>query len=133
MPDTNPTWYVLADGKQVRILQHDGHSMTQIQGFDAEGHGDSAHDADTSVSHIQAPGTDPHEQAKQRFARHVAKHLNEAVEHKTVKHFHVAAPAHMLHDIVTHLNKPAEAALLSKQSKDLVHIAPSDVLTHFAA
>lgn len=131
MTENNSTWYVVADGRQVRILLRDGHGLKPLHQFDAAGHGDPDHDADTSVSNIHSPSIDPHKQAKEHFARHVAKHLNEAVAQQGVRHIHLAASAHVLHDIVAALSKPAEAALASRISKDLTHNTDADLFAHF--
>jgi protein required for attachment to host cells len=131
MTENNATWYVAADGKQVRILRRDGHGLKPLQQFDATGHGDPDHDADLSVSHIHAPSVDPHVQAKEHFAHHVAKHLNEAVAQGGVHHIHLAAPAHVLHDIVAALSKQAEQAVQSKISKDLIHNTDAELFEHF--
>lgn len=130
MSNAHAAWYVVADGKQVRILVRDAQGLKQHQAFDAQGHGDPDHDADTSVGNIHSPSADPHDQAKHHFARHVAKHVNEAVQ-GGVKHVHLAAPAHMLHDIVAALSKQAEGALASRVSKDLIHNEPGEILAHF--
>ena len=133
MPDRNATWYILADGKQVRVLQKTGHGVEELQRFDAKGHGDPAHDADDTVAHIQSPSSDPHDQAKAHFAKHVAKHINDAVAQQEVKHFHLAAATTVMHDIMGSLTKQSQDAMVSHQAKDLIHIAPSDINDHFPA
>lgn len=131
MTASQDTWYVVADGKQVRIMLRGEHTLRPHLAFDAAGHGDPDHDPDRSAGHIHAPGTDPHTQAKHNFARHVAKHLNEAVETGGVKRIYLAASAHVLHDIVAALSKRAEGALVERLSKDLIHNDPADILAHF--
>ena len=126
------TWYVVADGGKARILKSHGNSMTTFATFDSAGHGDTAENDQAEISQIHSPTSDPHAQVKALFARQVAAHLNRAAEAHTVDHIILAAPGHILHEIVEALDKPAIAVLDRKISKDLTSIPDHELTAHFA-
>jgi protein required for attachment to host cells len=125
------TWYVVADGTKARILMRVGESMRTKHSFDSAGHGDTDENASADVSNLKAPKSDPSDQAKGRFAQHVAARLNEAVRTKETDAIVLAAPGHVLHDIREALDKPASAALKGTQSKDLTNIPDKELASHF--
>jgi protein required for attachment to host cells len=126
------TWYVVADGGKARILKSHGNSMATVSSFDSAGHGDTGENDQAEIAGIHAPSTDPHAQVKALFARQVATHLSQAAEAHQVDHIVLAAPGHVLHEIVEALNKPATAALERKISKDLTNIPDHDLAAHFS-
>ncbi|WP_419730328.1 host attachment protein [Lichenicola sp.] len=126
------TWYVVADGGKARILTLEGGAMRTLQHFDNSGHGDTDIDPSAGTSQLKAPKADPHDQAKQHFAKQVAARLNEAVRTGQVDELVLAASAHVLHDIREELNKAATAALKTSLSKDLTNISDHDLASHFA-
>jgi hypothetical protein len=73
------TWYVVADGGEARVLTLDGSRMRTLESFDNSGHGDTDQDPSARTSQSNAPKLNPHDQAKEHFAKQVAAKLNEAV------------------------------------------------------
>ena len=125
-------WYVVADGGKARILtMRDGRAHT-IEHFDNSGHGNTDEDPSAGTSQLKAPKSDPHDQAKAHFAKQVADRLNEAVRASKTDEIMLAASAHVLHDIRSHLNKAASAKLTASLSKDLTNIPDNELASHFA-
>ncbi len=126
------TWYVVADGGKARILTLDNGAMRTLQRFDNSGHGDTDADPSAGTSQLKAPKTDPHEQAKQHFAKQVAIRLNEAARAGQVDEIVLAAPAHVLHDIREGLDKATSGKLGKSLSKDLTNTPDHDLAAHFS-
>ena len=126
------TWYVVADGGKARVLTLDDGEMRTLHHFDNSGHGDTSEDASAGTSQLKAPKSDPHDQAKTRFARQVADRLNEAVRTGKVDEIILAASAHVLHDIRQELDKAASAKLGKALSKDLTNTPDHELAKHFA-
>jgi protein required for attachment to host cells len=128
---TGTTWYVVADGGKARILTMDGGKMHTAESFDNSGHGDTDEDPSSGTSQLKAPKSDPHDQAKARFAKLVAAKLNEAVRTGKVDEIVLAAPAHVLHDVREALDKAASAKLGKTLSKDLTNTPDGELASHF--
>ncbi len=125
------TWYVVADGGKARVLTLNDGAMRTVQQFDNSGHGNTDEDPSAGTSQLKAPKSDPHDQAKAHFAKHVAERLNEAVRTGKVDQIVLAAPAHVLHDIREGLDKAASAKLGKSLSKDLTNTPDHDLASHF--
>ena len=127
------TWYVVADGGKARILTlNDDGRMRTLESFDNSGHGDSDEDPSAGTSQLKAPKSDPHDQAKGRFAKQVAAKLNEAVRIGKADDIALAAPAHVLHDIREALDKATTAKLGKTVSKDFTNTPDNDLAGLFA-
>lgn len=126
------TWYVVADGGKARILTLDGDRMRTFESFDNSGHGDTGEDPSGSTSQLKAPKSDPHDQAKEHFAKQIAAKLNEAVRTGKVDEIVLAAPSHVLHDIREALDKAATAKLGKTLSKDYSNTPDGELAAHFA-
>jgi len=125
------TWYVVADGGKARILEKTGDGMRTRQSFDSSGKGDAAGGAASDTSQLKAPKSDPHEQAKGKFAVQVAALVNEAVRSGAASAVVLAAPASALHDIREALSKEAQGVLQDTLSKDLTNIPDNELASHF--
>ena len=125
------TWYVVADGGKARFLTLDGGRVHTLETFDNSGHGDTDVDASAGTSQLKAPKSDPHEQAKEHFAKQVAAKLNEDVRTGKVDEIILAAPAHVLHDIREALDKAASAKLGKTLSKDFANTPDGELASHF--
>lgn len=126
------TWYVVADGGKARILTLDDGKMKTLEHFDNSGHGDTDEDASGGTSQLKAPKSDPHDQAKEHFAKQIAAKLNEAVRTGKIDQIALAAPAHVLHDIREALDKAAVAKLGKTLSKDYANTPDGELAAHFA-
>ena len=80
---------------------------------------------------LEAPKSDPHDQAKAHFAKQVAARLNEAVRAGKVDEIILAAPAHVLHDIREALDKAASGKLGKTLSKDFANTPDGELASHF--
>ena len=125
------TWYVVADGGKARILMLDGDRMHTLESFDNSGHGDTDEDPSAGTSQLKAPKSDPHDQAKEHFAKQVAARLNEAVRTGKIDEIILAAPAHVLHEIREALDKATSAKLGKTLSKDFANTPDSELAGHF--
>ncbi len=125
------TWYVVADGGKARILTLEGGRMHTLESFDNSGHGNTDEDPSAGTSQLKAPKSDPHDQAKEHFAKQVAAKVNEAVRTGKVDEIALAAPAHVLHDIREALDKAASAKLGKTLSKDFTNTPESELAQHF--
>jgi protein required for attachment to host cells len=126
------TWYVVADGGKARILTLEGDRMRTLESFDNSGHGDTDEDSSAGTSQLKAPKSDPHDQAKGRFAKQIAARLNEAVRQGRIDEMELAAPSHILHDIREALDKGATAKLGKMVSKDFTNTPDNDLAALFA-
>jgi protein required for attachment to host cells len=106
--------------------------MRTLESFDNSGHGDSDEDPSAGTSQLKAPKSDPHDQAKGRFAKQVAAKLNEAIRTGKADDIALAAPAHVLHDIREALDKAATAKLGKTVSKDFTNTPDNDLAGLFA-
>ncbi len=126
------TWYVIADGGKARIATLNGGHMYTLHHFDNSGHGDTDEDPSAGTSQLKAPKSDPHDQAKARFAVQLAHRLNEAVRTGQVDEMVLAAPGHVLHDIREALDKTAAAKVVKSLSKDLTNTPEHELAEHFS-
>ena len=126
------TWYVVADGGKARFLTLDGGRMRTLESFDNSGHGDTDEDPSAGTSQLKAPKSDPHDQAKEHFAKLVAAKLNEAVRTGKIDEIILAAPAHVLHDVREALDKAASSKIGKTLSKDLANTPDGELASHFS-
>ncbi|ATJ89527.1 peptidase [Acetobacter senegalensis] len=116
--------YVVADGGKVRFLHDAQGEFKDVQDFDA-------HDHEGTPGKVPS-GSTPADNAKDAFARVVADRINALVNKGgQIDGFVLAAPAPVLHEIRTHLSKPAEAKLIKSFPKDLTNIPAHELRSHF--
>ncbi|MCX2561607.1 host attachment protein [Acetobacter farinalis] len=116
--------YVVADGGKVRFLHDSAGKLHDVQDFDSEKHEGTPGKLPT--------GATPKDAAKDGFARVVADRLNAlANSGEKIDGFVLAAPPSVLHEIRTHLGKPATAKLIKTFDKDFTNIPAHDLRKHF--
>ncbi|MBO1326017.1 host attachment protein [Acetobacter sp. TBRC 12305] len=120
--------YVVADGGKARFVHDADGTMRDVQDFDTRSKGEG----DATPGKMPA-GSTPSDLHKDAFARTVADRMNDLVAHDTaqVAGFVLAAPAPVLHEIRTHLSKPAAAKVITALPKDLTNVPAHDLRGHF--
>ena len=132
MSKQDTTWYVVADGGKARILVRDDRGGLRTRhSFDAHGKSGAVEDADSDVSQLKAPKSDPKDQAEGRFAGAVADYLNEAVRRGEAPALAIAAPAQVLHGIREGLSKEAAGKVGKTLTKDYTNTADAELAAHF--
>ena len=145
LPLPNPTWVLVADASQAHVLQI--HSLdgpltavpdldmvaTDTHGFardlNSDRPGRSFASADNRRSAME-PHEDPHQAAKDRFARTVADRINRACTARQFAQLVVIAPPHMLGVLRHTFSEPVRAATAAEIDKDLVKADRADILAH---
>lgn len=101
---------------------------THEQGSDRPGRSFSS----TGARRSSYEQTDWHDQAEQRFARHVADMLQRTAEHSESK-LVVIAPPRLLGELRKHLHPTVTSRIAAEIPKDLVHHVTDDVVRAISA
>ncbi|TDH59735.1 host attachment protein [Dankookia rubra] len=132
MSKLDNTWYVVADGGKARILVHTDDGLRTQHSFDASGKSNAVENADSGVSQLKAPKSDPKDQSEAHFAKAVADYLNEAVRRNQTDSLIIAASAQVLHGIREGLSKEAGSLVNKTMSKDYVNLPDKELTSHFS-
>ncbi|RAI59752.1 hypothetical protein DOO78_05705 [Roseicella frigidaeris] len=131
MSKPDHTWYVVADGGKARILVRTEDGLRTRHSFDASGKANAVENADSGVSQLKAPKSDPKDQSEAHFAKAVADYLNEAVRRGQAESLVIAASAQVLHGIREELSKEAAGLVSKTMSKDYVNLPDNELTAHF--
>ena len=132
MSKQDKTWYVVADGSKARVLVRDDRGgLRTHHSFDASGKSGAVENADSGVSQLKAPKSDPKGQAESHFAVAVAEYLNEAVRRGQTSSLKIAGSAQVLHGIREGLSKEAAGKVEKTLSKDYTNTADAELAAHF--
>lgn len=131
MSNEQGSWYVVADGRQARVLTRDGHGLRTVRRFDQSGKGDAVENSESGTSQLKAPKADPERQAETHFAEALTEFLNEAVRTGKASSLTIAASARTLHEIREGLSKEAEGKVAKTMSKDLTNTPDAELASHF--
>ncbi|MFC7478512.1 host attachment protein [Dankookia sp. GCM10030260] len=126
------TWYVVADGGKARILVSTDDGLRTQHSFDASGKANAVESADSGVSQLKAPKSDPKDQSEAHFAKAVADYVNEAVRRGQTDELVIAASAQVLHGIREGLSKEATGLVSKTMSKDYVNLPDKELTSHFS-
>ena len=137
------TWIVIADGGRARLVaRRDAEpryatlrelmsvaeqAPSRELGTDRPGR---SKESATTARHAIEPRSDPHELAKQAFAREVAKVLNEANAAGEFDRIVLVAPPHVAAALRRALGKPVEAKIAAELAKDLTKIPDHELGRH---
>jgi protein required for attachment to host cells len=142
MPKHNRRWFIVADGEHARIVAaaEDGalHTLDRLDsatahlrssdlGTDRLGR---VHESASPVQHGVEPRTDPHEAAKQRFAKHVGRLLDQASTRDDFDELVLIAPSHILTELRDSLDNPTKRKLLGELGKDLTNTPDHELQPH---
>lgn len=149
IPMPSPTWILVTDASQARILEmrslagplaavpdfdmiaEDTHGFARDLKSDRPGRAFAGAGA-TSRS-AMPPHHDPHQLAKDRFAKSVATQINRAFEAKRFAQLVVIAPPHALGILRQELDAAVREATAAEINKDLVKADRDDILEHVKA
>jgi protein required for attachment to host cells len=132
---------VIADSEHVRLVRPTpanvlhterrfdsatAHRQSSDLGSDHPG---ASYHSDATAHHALAPRHDPHELEKEKFARFVAKELNDLPAH-SFDGLVIAAPVHCLNIILETLHPEVTGKLAGTVSKDLAKIPDHELWPH---
>ncbi len=144
MPKQHRLWFIVADGEHARIVApaEDGalrtvdridsataHLRSSDLGTDRPGRVD---ESGSSAHHGVTPRTDPHEAAKELFAKHVAHLLVEASKREEFRELVLVAPSHILNDLRDSLDISTKEKLRGALAKDLTNTPDHELQPHLA-
>jgi protein required for attachment to host cells len=142
MPKDRNLLVVIADGEHARFVRPaDDNALHTQTGFDSPAahkrSGDLVSDrpgasfhSDSTARHAVAPRTDPHDMAKEAFAKDLAARLNEAAAAGQFDELVLVAPAHTLNPLQAHLDVTARDRIIGTLQKDLVKTPDQDLWPH---
>jgi protein required for attachment to host cells len=136
-------WIVIADGEHARVVtptvsEGQFHTVLTFDSASAhlrtsdmvtEGPG-RVHESASTSRHSITARTDPHDQAKHKFATEVGRMINDHDHRKEFDQLVLVAPAHALHDLREALSPQAIAKVVGTASKDLVKVTDHDLAKH---
>lgn len=137
-------WIVIADGEHARIVapREDGvlethdhidsksaHLRSSDLGTDRLGR---VHESATTARHSTEPRTDPHEAAKDRFAKDLGHWLTEQSRQGAFDELLLVAPSQVLNDLREELDKPAAEKLRGVLAKDLTKVPDDELQPHLS-
>jgi protein required for attachment to host cells len=132
----------LADGEHARFVRPDpdrglisdttmdafaAHKRSSDLGSDRPG---ASFHSDATAHHTLAPRHDPHTLEKEKFARAVASHLNEAAANGAFESLVIVAPTRTLHEIRDGLDHATDALVIGALGKDLVKTPNHELAAH---
>lgn len=142
MPQHHNLCIVIADGGHARLVRPAaGNALHTFEAVDsASVH---KHDRDlvsdrpgrsfessASARHAYSPRTDPHEMAKDAFARVIARRVNDDSAAGVFNELVVVAPAHVMSELTEALDAPTKAKLRGTLAKDLVKTPDNELWPH---
>jgi protein required for attachment to host cells len=137
-------WVVVADGEHARVLapREDGALLTQERVDSKSAHLRSSdlgsdqpgrvHESATVALHANQPRTDPHDAAKERFAKDLGAWLLQSSRQGAFDELVLVAPSHILADLRESLDKPASEKLRGVLAKDLTKVPDHELQPHLA-
>lgn len=135
------TWIVIADGARARVLQNDGPGKGVVALKDLVFEGDHSTSSDIatdrpgrtfdsvgSARHAMDPPSDPHEQLKIQFVKHVASVLEQrgAAYDRLI----LVAPPQALGLLRKSLPASVARKITGELGKDLTHLPNTDLPSH---
>jgi protein required for attachment to host cells len=131
-----PTWILIADGKNARVLMREAHNSPLTVARELHG-ADATHARDLKTgptgrfgSGRLEPRTDPLVHEKQQFARRLAELMNTAAREKLFRRLVLVAPPKTLGDLRMSLDGAASRLVSAEIPHDHVHTPPAELLQH---
>lgn len=126
-------WQNIGDAQAINLkaieVANESHPPTRESGTERPGR---VYDAmDGSRSSVDSP--DWHDVAEVRFLRTLARHLDELVRTRGIRHLIVAAPPRALGVLRDHFTAPVRAVLAAEIPKDLVKLPTPEIERYLAA
>ena len=136
------TWVLVADGVHGKIFLHEGKGSGFKELPDGAFAGTNRHtrdlvsdragrsfDSHGQARHMMEPRTDPHEDAKVRFARILANHLDQAASRDAFDRLVLVLPAKALGTLRAELAHRVTQRVVAALGKDLTNV-PAHELDH---
>ncbi len=135
-------WVVVADGEHARIVapREDGALQTHERIDSKSAHLRSSdlatdrpgrvHESVSATRHGEAPRTDPHDAAKDRFGKDLGAFLLRSSREGAFDELVLVAPSHILADLQGSLDKPASDKLRGALAKDLTKVPDHELQPH---
>jgi len=140
------TWVVVADGARAKVYLNDGpgKGLAEVPGTGLEGsHAPTREinadrpgrtfDRAGEGRHAKEPPTDPHREAKRKFARQVAELLQDGLNRGAYDRLVLVAPPQALGDLRGQLGKGVQAKVSGELGKDLTHLSVHELPAHIGA
>jgi len=137
------TWILIADGTRARIFRNDGPFKglkpalgrefgapappTRALGSDRPGR---VQESAGSERHAMVPRVDWHRFEKEKFAKSMARILDEAAKRGAFSRLVLVAPPRTLGDLRNALGARARAMVTAELDKDLTHVTPVELPDH---
>jgi protein required for attachment to host cells len=137
-------WIVVADGEHARIVapREDGALQTHDRVDSKSAHLRSSdlgadhpgrvQESASAARHGAEPRTDPHEAAKERFARDLGAWLLQSSRQGAFDELVLVAPSHILADLRDSLDKTASDKLRGVLARDLTKIPDHELQPHLS-
>jgi protein required for attachment to host cells len=137
-------WIVVADGEHARVVtpREDGALQTQERIDSKNAHLRSSdlgadqpgrvHESASATRHAAEPRTDPHDAAKERFARDLGAWLLQSSRRGAFDELVLVAPNHILTDLRESLDAPASDKLRGVLAKDLTKVPDHELQPHLS-
>jgi protein required for attachment to host cells len=140
------TWVLVADGARAKPFLPDrpgqglvevpdtglevAHAPTRDINADRPGR---TFDRGGEGRHAKEPPTDPHREAKRKFARQVAELLQDGLNRGAYDRLVLVAPPQALGDLRGQLGKAVQAKVSGELGKDLTHLPVHELPQHIGA
>ena len=143
MPKNMKCWIIVADGTRARILANEGpgSGLRDISNMDFVSDNRKSRDivsdrpgrseGGTRDRHAIEPRVDSHQYEKQRFAKEMAKRINDACLRGEFDSLILVAPPQTLGELRNALDKSALSKVSVELDKDLTKVAIHDLPKHF--
>lgn len=137
------TWILVADGARARIFKNEGPGKGMQPAMDAEfrhatprtseigaDRPGRVHESANSTRHAMENPVDWHRFEKEKFAREMARLLDQACLHGAFERLVLVAPPKTLGDLRSALGTGTRKKVTGEIDKDLTQIAPGELPTH---
>ena len=142
MPQHHHLCIVIADGGHARLVRPAAdnalHTFEAIDSTSVHKHDRDlvsdrpgrSFESGQTARHAYTPRSDPHEMAKEDFARLIAQRVNDDSAEDLFNELVVVAPAHVLSELTGGLDAPTKAKLRGTLAKDLVKTPDHELWPH---
>lgn len=140
------TWVLVADGARAKVYHNDGpgKGLAEVPGTEFA----DAHPATRDINadrpgrtfdrggegrHAKEPPSDPHREAKRKFAKQVADLLQDGLNRGAYDRLVLVAPPKALGDLRRQVGKGVQAKVSGELAKDLTHLSVHELPEHIGA
>ncbi len=137
------TWILVADGARARVLKNEGPGKGVQPALDREFIGENLSSGELASDrpgrtfdrsgdgrHAKVPRPDPHRNAKQVFAREMAKFIQQKNAKHSFDRLVLVGPPQTLGDMRSALSGSAKAKVSGELNKDLTQLPVAEIAEH---